>query len=206
VTGPSEQRPSSLARGEGERPVPSTPSTRAPRRRRLRRRAVVAVATLVLVAAATARVLVWPSLPPVPRHVDAIIELAGPTNRDEAAIELARQHLAPLLIQSTVPGDATDDGCLAPIPGVTIECFAPHPATTRGEARYIGSRAAAEHWSSIVLVTTPDHAWRARLRVQRCFPGQVYVSTSPLPTADWILRIPYQWAAIAKAELLQRDC
>ena len=55
-------------------------------------------------------------------------------------------------------------------------------------------------------MTTPDHAWRARLRVERCFPGQVYVATSPLPKWDWLRQIPYQWAATVKAELFQRDC
>ena len=66
-------------------------------------------------------------------------------------------------------------------PAITIECFHADPPTTRGEARYIGERGAAENWSSVIIVTTPDHAWRARLRVERCFPGQVYVATSPLP-------------------------
>jgi len=95
---------------------------------------------------------------------------------------------------------------LNPIPGVNIDCFSPVPGTTRGEARYIGRRGAAEHWSSVIIVTTAAHAWRARLRVARCFPGKVYVVTSPLSRADWIRQIPYQWAATVKAELLQRDC
>jgi hypothetical protein len=157
-------------------------------------------------SAATARLFIWPSLPPLPEHADAIIELAGPGDRDAVTVALGRQHVAPDLIQSTVPGDATSDTCLAPIPHEQIECFTPKPATTRGEARYIGQRAAAEHWRSVIIVTTPDHAWRARLRISRCFPGQVYVATSPLPTADWIRQIPYQWAATIKAELLQREC
>jgi uncharacterized SAM-binding protein YcdF (DUF218 family) len=168
--------------------------------------ALVALALVVAGTATTARLFVWPSLPALPDHVDAIIELAGPGDRDAETIALARAHLAPLVIQSTLPGDATSDTCLDPIPGVTIECFTPVPATTRGEARYIGERGLAAHWSSVVIVTTPDHAWRARLRVQRCFPGKVYVATSPLPTSDWLRQIPYQWAATAKAELLQRDC
>lgn len=179
---------------------------KAGRSRRLRRIALVAMVLVVIFAATTARVFIWPSLPPLPAHVDAIIELAGPGNRDAATITLANEHLAPLVIQSTVPGDDTPGHCLDPIPDVTIDCFAPVPSTTRGEARYIGERGAAEHWSSIIIVTTPDHAWRARLRVERCFPGTVYVETSPLPKADWILQIPYQWAATVKAELLQRDC
>ncbi len=94
-------------------------------------------------------------------------------------MQLAREHVAPVVIQSTLPEDATSDTCLPPVTGTTIGCFSPVPPTTRGEARYIGQRGAAEHWSSVIIVTTPDHAWRARLRVQRCFPGEVYVETSP---------------------------
>jgi len=179
---------------------------RAPRSRLRRRVALIGLVMLLAFSATTARVFVWPSLPPLPDHVDAIIELAGPGDRDAVTIALARKNLAPLVIQSTLPGDATSDTCLAPIAHTTIRCFTPVPATTRGEARYIGERGAAEHWRSVIIVTTPDHAWRARLRVERCFPGQVYVATSPLPKADWLRQIAYQWAATVKAELLQRDC
>ena len=171
-----------------------------------RRVALVALVLVVAFVGTTARIFVWPSLPPLPAHADAIIELAGPGDRDAVTIALAKEHLAPLVIQSTLPGDATSDTCLDPIPDTTIECFTPVPATTRGESRYIGERGAAEHWSSVIIVTTPDHAWRARLRVQRCFPGRVYVATSPLPKWDWFRQIPYQWASTVKAELFQRDC
>jgi uncharacterized SAM-binding protein YcdF (DUF218 family) len=174
---------------------------------RLRRRvALVALVLVVVFAGMTARLFVWPSLPPLPAHVDAIIELAGPGDRDAEAIALAMQNRAPLLIQSTIAGDARSDRCLQPMPGITIECFNPVPETTRGEARWIGEQAAELHWHSIIIVTTPDHAWRARLRVERCFPGQVYVATSPLPKWDWLVQIPYQWAATVKAELFQRGC
>jgi hypothetical protein len=167
---------------------------------------VVGLLVLVVFAAATARLFVWPSLPPLPDHADAIIELGGPGDRDAVTTALGEQHVAPLVIQSTVPGDATSNTCLPPIDGETIECFSAVPPTTRGEARWIGEQAAARHWDSVILVTTPDHAWRARLRVERCFPGQVYVATSPLPKWDWFRQIPYQWAATVKAELFQRDC
>ena len=178
------------------------------RRRRRRRRIVLVVVAAVALAflGATARMFVWPPLPALPAHADAIVELAGPGDRDAVTVALAEQHVAPVVIQSTLPGDARSGTCLPPTPGVRIECFAPDPPTTRGEARYIGERAAAGHWGSVVLVTTPDHAWRARLRVQRCFDGRVYVATSPLPKADWLRQIPYQWMATVKAELLQRGC
>jgi hypothetical protein len=182
-------------------------TARSARRSRLRRRgALAALVLFTSFAATTARLFVWPSLPPLPDHADAIIELGGPGNRDAVTMELAMEHRAPLVIQSTLARDATSDTCLPPIPGMTIECFHAVPPTTRGEARYIGDRGAASSWSSVILVTTPDHAWRARLRVERCFPGEVYVKTSPLPKWDWFRQIPYQWAATLKAEIFQRDC
>jgi hypothetical protein len=165
----------------------------------------VSLVVLLAFTALTIRLFVSPSLPALPDHVDAIIELGGPGDRDPLTMSLAEQHLAPLVIQSTTESDVTPN-CLPPVPDVTIECFHAVPPTTRGEARYIGERAAASHWSSVIIVTTPDHAWRARLRVERCFPGQVYVATRPLPKWDWFRQIPYQWAATVKAELLQRDC
>jgi uncharacterized SAM-binding protein YcdF (DUF218 family) len=170
------------------------------------RAALVALFLALIFATATARLFVWPQLPPLPLRADAIIELGGPGDRDGVTLALARQHRAPVVIQSTLASDAKSNTCLPPVPGVTIECFHASPATTRGEARYIGERAVAEHWNSVIIVTTPDHAWRARLRVERCFPGQVYVATSPLPKWDWLRQIPYQWAATVKAEVFQRHC
>jgi uncharacterized SAM-binding protein YcdF (DUF218 family) len=182
------------------------PAGKRPKRRRRYRLWTVLGTVVVLFAAATAHIFVWPDLPPLPARVDAIIELGGPGNRDNAALTLARDHRASVLVQSTVEAEAGTDRCLPPVPDVAIECLHAEPGTTRGEARSIGALAARYKWRSVILVTTPDHAWRARLRVARCFPGQVYVSTSPLPALYWFRQIPYQWVATAKAMTLERDC
>jgi uncharacterized SAM-binding protein YcdF (DUF218 family) len=174
-----------------------------PKRRRRRWPWIVAVVILVF-GAVTARVFVWPDLPQVPDRADAIVELGGPGNRDEAALRLAREHRAPYLVQSTVEVEAGTDRCLPPVPDVTIMCF--HAEDTQGEARAIAGLAAEHHWTSVILVTTPDHAWRARLIVSRCFPGPVAVSTSPLPALYWFRQIPYQWGASVKAVVFDRGC
>ena len=57
-------------------------------------------------------------------------------------------------------------------PGVRLLCFHPDPVTTRGEARYIGTMAARLDWHSVILVTTPDQAWRARLPGVSVFPRE----------------------------------
>jgi uncharacterized SAM-binding protein YcdF (DUF218 family) len=169
---------------------------------------VASVLVLVLFGTVTARLFIWPDLEPLPPRVDAIIELGGAADdaRDRLALELARTHRAPIVIQSTVVREAGTDRCLPPVSGVTILCFHPEPNTTRGEAEYIGKMAEQRHWTSVVLVTTPDHAWRARLRVSRCFGGNVYVSTSPLPPLEFLWAVPYQWAATAKALTVERSC
>lgn len=160
---------------------------------------------LALFAAVTARVFVWPDLQPLPARADAIVELAGAgdDDRDRVALDLARDRRAPVLVQSTVVGDTA---CLPPIAGVRLLCFHPDPVTTRGEARYIGTMAARLDWHSVILVTTPDQAWRARLRVSRCFPGKVFVATAHLPSWDWFRQVPYQWLASGKALTIDRSC
>jgi hypothetical protein len=167
---------------------------------------IVLVLAIGLFALATARLFIWPDLPKMPDRVDAIIELGGRGDRDGKALALARDHRASYLVQSTVIAEAGTHTCLPPVPDVTVLCFHADPNTTRGEAQYISQLAADLHWRSVILVTTRDQAWRARLRVGRCFPGDVYVATTPLPTSLWVKQIPYQWAATAKAVLLQRGC
>ena len=95
---------------------------------------------------------------------------------------------------------------LPAVPDVRIMCFHPDPNTTQGEAQFIGDLGRALGWTSVILVTTPDQAWRAKLRVERCFDGEVFVATTPLPPCLWVKYVPYQWGASARALLVQRSC
>ena len=85
-------------------------------------------------------------------------------------------------------------------------CFDPNPATTQGEAEFAGRLARRYHWRSIALVTTTPQDTRARLRLERCFSGEVYVVTAPLPAQDWPHALVYEWGATLKALFLQRAC
>ncbi len=175
-------------------------------RSRWRRAALLLAVLLVLVlTAVTARLFVWPEQG-TPPHVDAIIKLGGPADRHRelAALALAQSEVAPVLVLSTA---AVDGGaCSLRIPGVAVTCFSPNPSTTQGEAEFVGRMASLNHWQSITLVTTPDQAWRARLRMHRCFNGAVYSSTTPLPSWRWVLQIPYQWGATIKAVVFNTEC
>ena len=178
------------------------------RSHRRRRFAAGTFVVLVIFSVATARLFIWPELEPIPRHVDAIIELGGSANdrRDRLAIELAREYRPDYLVQSTTAKEAGTQTCLPAVPGVTILCFHADPNTTRGEAQYIAAEGARLGWRSVILVTTPDQALRAQLRTTRCFSGRVYVATTPLPPGSWIRQIPYQWAATVKALAIERAC
>lgn len=178
-------------------------------RRRPRHRRLVVVIVLALLAAwglATARLFVWPSLPDLPEQADAIVELGGPGDRDSVALDLARQHRARYLVQSTTAKDAARGQCLPAVEGVTVLCFHADPATTRGEAWAIADLAQRYGWRSVILVTTPDQAWRAMVRVGRCFDGEISVATARLPARLWLVQIPYQWGATVKAFTVERSC
>lgn len=170
---------------------------------------LIALVMVVLAwIAFTARLFIWPDLPPLPQRADAIIELAGSANsgRDDLAMSLAREHRAPYLAQSTVVAEAGTSRCLPAVTGVTVLCFHPELGTTRGEAEWIAKEAKERGWRSVILVTTPDQAWRADLRLGRCFDGRIYVATSHLPFGEWFTQIPYQWFATAKALTVERRC
>ncbi len=57
-------------------------------------------AALVVFCAATARLFVWPASG-MPARVSAIVMLAGPGDRLQAALRLAREGRAPFLLVST---------------------------------------------------------------------------------------------------------
>ena len=174
-------------------------------RRRGWRRLIVALLVLVaILAVATVRLFVWPAQG-MPAHVDAIVVLGGPGDRLGKGLELARQDRAPVLAISEgleVPPSL----CRPHREDKQVICFQPAPLTTQGEAQFAGGLARQYHWRSIVLVTTPDQDTRARIRFKRCFGGGLYVVTTPLPASKWIYQLAYQWAATAKALVLQRSC
>ena len=91
---------------------------------------------------------------------------------------------------------------------MTLICFHPSPGTTQGEAEFAGRLARKYHWRSIAVVTITPQDSRARLRLERCFAGPVYVVTVPidLHQTTWPYQIAYEWGALAKALILQRSC
>jgi hypothetical protein len=185
------------------------PTGRVPSRRgKRRRRALIALALAFAVAGAvTARVFVWPAQG-MPAHVSAILLLDAPDDSVSVALRLARQDRAPFLLVSlgTPKSWPGTPGCPRPVPRVKIICFNPQPATTQGEAEFAARLAKKYHWRSIAVVAIAPQASRARLRMERCFAGRVYVVATAIPLTSWPFEIAYQWASLIKALALQRSC
>jgi hypothetical protein len=161
----------------------------------------LAVAAVALV---TARVFVYPTRD-APTRVDAIVMFAGSAGRLEQATALARAGYAPVLaVSQPTPNDPCPP---TPAPGVEVVCFGPRPLTTRGEARWTARAAAERGWRSIIVITSTPQDSRARLRLARCYPGEVrVVPVSPATRSTWTYMVAYEWAATAKALLWQRGC
>jgi hypothetical protein len=169
------------------------------------RKALAAVLVAVLVfAAATAGVLIWPPQG-APARTDAIVMLAGPGDRLPVALALAREHRAPVLVVSR--GWMGYGGpCPPSTPGVRTICFDPNPGTTKGEAEYVGRLAVRLGWHSLIVVATRPQAVRAQLLMGRCFGGTTYVVTAPLPLSNWPYQIAYGWGALLKAAFRSTSC
>ena len=162
------------------------------------------VAVVVAFSVVTARLFVWPAQG-MPARVSAIVMLAGPGNRLPVALELVREHRAPILVVSR-GWQGYGGPCPPPIPGVKLICFDPDPGTTRGEAEALGRLAKQFRWSSVVLVTTRTQDTRARVMAGRCFGGSTYVVTASLPVSSWPYQIAYGWGALLKALVVYRTC
>jgi hypothetical protein len=181
------------------------------RRRTLRfrhrwRSRIIAIAAVAVVAfaAATARLLVWP-IQGAPERVDAVVMLAGPGDRLAAALAIVRDHRAPVLVVSR--GWMGYGGpCPPPTPGVRTICFDPNPGDTRGEAENVAVLARRNGWHSLLIVASRPQAVRSQLLFGRCFTGQLYASTAPLPAGSWPYQIAYGWGALMKAVFLTRTC
>jgi hypothetical protein len=186
--------------------------------RRLSRRAgrlvrvAVAVGVVVLLAwlSVCYLVIVKPATD-APVKVDAVVVLGPPDANDryDEALSLVRAGYAKDLVLSAVTTEqpALYNICLHGLSGVQIHCFYPQPATTQGEARRITSLAAQYGWKKIIVVTSAFHISRARMIIQRCFPGQLLMVSvrKGIGLTQWAYQYLYQTGAYGKA-FLHREC
>jgi len=198
---------SPASHGTSWQPTVAQVNRRSVRRRRRRIAGAVLVVVLAGFCAATGVLFIWPPGEGMPTRVDAIVVLGGQGDRLAKGLELAHQGRAPVLVISRgLPHPVPGSVCSPRSQTFKVICFLPRPRTTQGEAEYVSRLARHNHWQSVVLVVTPDQVIRARIRFKRCYAGQVYVVTTPLPLLEWPYQIAYQWAAMFKEEVLQRSC
>jgi hypothetical protein len=181
-----------------------------PRHGRRRRWPILIGALLIILGAlsfATARWIVWPSQQVMPATVDAIVMLNGPGARFSTALDLARQHRASVIIISRGSAYWGHGSVCAPkISRVRVICFDPSPASTRGEAEFAGRLAERYHWRSVAVVAIAPQDTVARLRIERCFGGKIYLVNAPLSVLRWPYQIVYEWGSTLKALIFQRAC
>ncbi len=179
--------------------------------RRGRRRWVILTVAAVLVvgiAAATARLLVWPQQG-MPARVDAIVMLNGPGDRLDTALNLGWARRAPVLVISRGSSYWGHGSVCAPkMPGVKVICFEPSPSTTQGEAEYVGRLADRYHWKTIVVVTITPQITPGRIWLERCLPKgtTIYAVAAPLRSLAWPPAVLYEWGSIISAEIVHRSC
>lgn len=193
-------------RWESEAAGAMSPGAAAPRHtfRHVRRWAYALLAVLAAFSLVTAWLFVWPPQG-VPGRADAIVMLQGNGDRLQEAVQLAREHRAPLLVISQ-GREGYGGPCVPAMSGVKVICFEPDPANTRGEAEFVGRLARQYHWQSVILVTVRAQDRRARLLASRCFSGSIYVSTVPLPLSQWPHEIAYEWGSLVKALVTNQSC
>jgi hypothetical protein len=178
-----------------------------------RRIALSAALVLALLIVAGLPVYVLPSVDAVPEHADAVLVLGPPTRaRTDLGRELVRDGVADTLVISVWPSDLAADPDERDVvacdePGMRVECFTAEPGTTQGEARTLAADARARGWTSVVVVTQTPHISRARMLLERCWPGEVLMVSSgePHTLGQWAYEYAYQTAGFAKA-FADPDC
>ena len=188
----------------------SLPTMRFFKSTRVRIVAAVVFVLVVVFCVMTAVLFVYPDLNP-PERSDAIVVLGGHgAPAYEKGVALARQGYAPRLVlslqnwQSCAPYQAY---LAVHLSKVKVNCFKSNPQTTQGEARAIEAFAKQLHWTRIIVVVPTTQASRARLRIGRCYSGQLLeVAFSPQGIGQWLMQFAYEWGATFKAVVLQPSC
>lgn len=142
---------------------------------------------------------------------DAIVVLGGDKDgRIDYGFELARQGYADTVVVSNDYGEndpMIQRACASGTATITVECFIPHPWTTRGEAMHIAKLARERGWHHVIVVSWNYHMARARYIFEKCFDGEL--TMRPVPrTYDfnvfgWAHTYAYQYAAWVKAAILR---
>jgi uncharacterized SAM-binding protein YcdF (DUF218 family) len=177
-------------------------------RRRLLLAALAAVAVWLLVAMA----LFVLQSGDDPGRADAVVVLAGSPHRLPVGERLVDRGAAPVLALSRDP----DGRGNPPVQrrcrqgetpgGDPVVCFVADPYSTRGEAQALARLAGEEGWGTVIVVTSRFHIFRSRLLLERCFGGEVRMSSAPVDWWRWPQALTGETAKLGRALLTARDC
>jgi len=172
---------------------------------------VLAVATLAaLWIGATLVLFAWPRTDAA-RPADAVLVLSGGRNsRLDPALALMRRHVAPVLVISGAGFDPkwrkARRLCADGARGFRVLCFDPRPYSTRGEARGL-ARLAREHgWTTVDVVTSRYHVFRARMILKRCYHGHLAVVGADYPWTIAPVAWASEWGKLLVQLTVQRSC
>lgn len=117
--------------------------------------------------------------PDDPERVDALLVLYSQPRVYDTAIELAADGVADRLFVSAHLGPDGHERLCGPeerrdprLAGVSVECFAPDPLTTQGEAMHAAARMRELGLEHLGVLTFHQHLERSRLLVERCWTPQ----------------------------------
>lgn len=163
------------------------------------------IALLIAALTATWQLLVSPAAGR-PADPDAVVALGGDRDRLEAALDLATETDAPLVV-STGGDPATYESrfCTSPPTDIEVICFDPVPGTTRGEARAIGRLVDEHGWEEIAVVTSRWHLTRSRILTERCTDAEVVMVDAGDDGDGWLYPIVHEWGGLVSAAL-DRSC
>jgi hypothetical protein len=163
--------------------------------------AIVVAATTIV----TVRFFVDPPLGAVQRP-QAVVVLGGYGPRLQRGLAVARATHVHNLVVSIPPGPRTQT-CPRTTAELHVTCFVPDPQSTQGEARTIGTVARHHGWRRLVIVAGTTQVVRARLRIDRCYDGEMAFSgVDPTGLFAWVREVVYDEVAMMKAVVWQWGC
>jgi uncharacterized SAM-binding protein YcdF (DUF218 family) len=168
-------------------------------------------AVIAELVAVQAVLFVWPPSD-VPAHADAVVAFSGDHGeRLATGLRLIRRHVASSLVlphgnSAEWPPEARVL-CTHP---QSFEVFCPMPPApfnTQAEAQTIATLARSHRWRRIVMVTSTFHVARARLLLQRCYHGSIYIAAAvPVRGRIQARVLWHEWRGLAWSLVVKRSC
>ena len=144
---------------------------------------------------------------PLPPKADAIVVLAGSENRLPAAEALFDGGLAPTLVVSADrSGHDSQRAALCKKPPKGIVCVHAAPFSTEGEAAAVRELVNRQDWSSIILVTSRYHLFRAGRIFRRCVDAKIAERGVDEPWWRNAISVPLEWIKLGISETVRRNC